>query len=309
MPTQQRIAPERQVPRCATRFFECMRAEDALRSVSNGDVVLDFGCGDAHLRPVVERAGATYVGVDPYSNASDLRCSAPLPLASRSVGTVVTWGVLHLVENPFVVVRELARVLKPGGRLVGYVACLEDMQELARFQMSFLGIDEVCRDAGLELESLCVTSYGLDYQAANLLLPFGALRPVRRALRGLIRHLIQALTAAQGVVYSSARWYRQRADWAESYRYWRLLRTVSFASGFVFEARAGGEGTAPPHFVLREQLRSPGSGNMLEFLPGDAFGARTTEGVDGWAVDRARGCAWPVRRRQYCFAPDERIDI
>ena len=97
--------------------------------------VLDVGCGDGSLSLAFRRGGAaTIVGcdVDPRmiarardrSARSDARIdyalarAEQLPFRDDSFDVVAIVAVLAFVEDPQVALREIARVLNPGGRLV-----------------------------------------------------------------------------------------------------------------------------------------------------------------------------------------------
>jgi glycosyltransferase involved in cell wall biosynthesis/peptidoglycan/xylan/chitin deacetylase (PgdA/CDA1 family) len=93
--------------------------------------VLDAGCGAGALVPWLERAGVTdAVGIDAAPEMvaearrryprhrwqrSDLR---RLPFPSHSFDAVASLGVLEYVDEPRAVVRELARVARPGAPVV-----------------------------------------------------------------------------------------------------------------------------------------------------------------------------------------------
>ena len=99
-----------------------------------GARVLDIGCGDGALVRALAARGAMAVGVDPdpamltaarqrdaeaniFANFLEARAeSLPFPDASFDVAVAVT--VLCFVPDAKAAVREMARVLRPGGRLV-----------------------------------------------------------------------------------------------------------------------------------------------------------------------------------------------
>lgn len=89
--------------------------------------ILDIGCGHGDfLRTVYERTPHTY-GLDPDSQA--LACNTvvrhkvvgraeALPFADSTFDLVVCSWVLEHLEQPGAAFREIARVLKPGGRFI-----------------------------------------------------------------------------------------------------------------------------------------------------------------------------------------------
>jgi SAM-dependent methyltransferase len=85
-------------------------------------LLLDVGCGLKPYEPLFRRFIRRYVGLE-YSpeagyrgNTADV-CgdAANIPFASKSVDTVLCTEVLEHVPDPDAVMREIARVLKPGG--------------------------------------------------------------------------------------------------------------------------------------------------------------------------------------------------
>ncbi|MHB8509152.1 MAG: class I SAM-dependent methyltransferase [Candidatus Dormibacteria bacterium] len=102
-----------------------------------GEVVLDVPCGGApSLLTAAGRMKGTYIGID-ISERMLARAAAVrnqerlervilaradagrLPLADAVVDRVLCFNGLHVIPNKAAVLRELARVLRPGGELVG----------------------------------------------------------------------------------------------------------------------------------------------------------------------------------------------
>lgn len=96
-----------------------------------GARVLELGCGPGKYAAMLARLGYDVVGVDPFSfptwdvirkktNAQLMEGvrGEQLPFPDRSFDHVVFLGTLLYVDDPEKVMSEVARVLKPGGRLV-----------------------------------------------------------------------------------------------------------------------------------------------------------------------------------------------
>ena len=79
--------------------------------------VLDVGCGVKPYYPFFAPYAGEYVGVDIDNPAAELEGRAEsLPVADASFDVVLCTQVLEHAEEPAQVVRELRRVLAPGGR-------------------------------------------------------------------------------------------------------------------------------------------------------------------------------------------------
>jgi SAM-dependent methyltransferase len=93
------------------------------RHLHKGATVLDLGCGPKDQRGPVESLGFRYLGVD-YSNpAADMLVDAHcLPFKNSSFDGILSYAVLEHLYNPFIAIREIERVLKPGGVYIGTVS-------------------------------------------------------------------------------------------------------------------------------------------------------------------------------------------
>jgi SAM-dependent methyltransferase len=93
-----------------------------------GGLALDCGCGSGLALDVLARAGWRPVGVEPSSAGARLAAqggqavirgsASGLPAASGTAGFVVLLDVLAHLDDPAAAVREAARVLAPGGRVL-----------------------------------------------------------------------------------------------------------------------------------------------------------------------------------------------
>src|SRR5262245_36532794 len=116
------------------RFFGegVRRAAIATAGIGPGMLVADIGTGAGFLAEEALDAGARVIGIDisegmlaqvtarlagrPFTGR--LGNTASLPLQSGEVDAVLGNMVLHHAEDPPAAIAEMARVLKPGGRLV-----------------------------------------------------------------------------------------------------------------------------------------------------------------------------------------------
>ena len=99
---------------------------DPARFLGTNSVFLDLGCGTRKdVAAGVAAYGAKYVGLD-MGPGAQIRCDAhALCLPAASVDVVFSAATLEHFRNPWKVVQEIARVLKPGGVFVGLVAFIQ----------------------------------------------------------------------------------------------------------------------------------------------------------------------------------------
>lgn len=94
-----------------------------------GRTVLDAGCGTGRFTQRLEAEGATTIGIDRDPEALAIACTRTtgeillgdahrLPLADRSVDVAFAVTVCEFAGDPALVFAELARVTRPGGRVI-----------------------------------------------------------------------------------------------------------------------------------------------------------------------------------------------
>jgi ubiquinone/menaquinone biosynthesis C-methylase UbiE len=117
--------------------------------LSNADTVLEIGCGTGttalKLASSVRRMVGTDISGEMISIAHERAAAAALgnvafkaePAqciagADRSFDAVLAFNLLHLVADRPTTLREVLRVLKPGGLLISKTPCLAEMNALIR---------------------------------------------------------------------------------------------------------------------------------------------------------------------------------
>ncbi|OBI82965.1 class I SAM-dependent methyltransferase [Mycobacterium sp. 1245805.9] len=120
-----------------------------------GGIMLDVGCGPASLTASLARAAGTdglvlgidrsaamlarAVRVESGAQIGFLRANAQqLPLRDETVDAVVSVGVLQFMPDPAAALAEMARVLRPGGRLAVVVPII---RHAARFWRRLPSLD------------------------------------------------------------------------------------------------------------------------------------------------------------------------
>ncbi|BDX34200.1 similarity with UbiE/COQ5 methyltransferase [Mycobacterium antarcticum] len=125
-----------------------------LLDVGPGDTVLDVACGPGNTtRTLVEQVGpdGLTVGVDssPTMLAQAVRETTPgspvgyvrgdavdLPFADATFDAISCYGALYLMADPFGSLREMVRVLKPGGRIAVLTTCARGPAPLRRAELA-----------------------------------------------------------------------------------------------------------------------------------------------------------------------------
>jgi SAM-dependent methyltransferase len=122
------ITWERAAPRCYRWIREHEGLQAAGRWYLDVGVGIDGGFGIEERGPLIQ---ARTIGLDlePFERVQVRGSARALPFADGTFDGVFCQGVLHLVVEPLLVVRELARVVRPGGVIFVTTAFLEGHME------------------------------------------------------------------------------------------------------------------------------------------------------------------------------------
>jgi SAM-dependent methyltransferase len=136
-----------------------LKAAFVVRRVADDSVVLDVGCGGGKmLRTIGEhRHGLTLLGCDvkqPTDINGDFTFAALdgstglLPYEDSSVDVALLVDVLEHVDHPETVLSEIARILRPGGRLLAFVPIEGEPASWYSLFRAILGRDLYVRTKG-----------------------------------------------------------------------------------------------------------------------------------------------------------------
>jgi SAM-dependent methyltransferase len=200
------------------------------KASSSESLMLDLGAGGEGIhRPLAQRAGFLYVGVDYYWPTVDILGDAhALPFVDNTFDFVMAIAVWEHLRFPLLAIREVARVLKPGGRFIGTVAFLEPYHSNSYFHHSHLGTYNVLTFGGLDVIGLAASAEWsvLTAQASMTLFP------------GIPDAMSRALVWPLAQVHKA--WWRVRRPGHEL----RRIRETTGAFEFVAHKPSGGDAGA-----------------------------------------------------------------
>jgi ubiquinone/menaquinone biosynthesis C-methylase UbiE len=125
-----------------------LKARYLLHHLPDRGSVLEVGCGSGKMlrtlaahRPGLEIHGCDINDWQPPENIKFRLMTSDLPYEDATFDAVIVVDVLEHVPDPAHVVQEIVRVLKPGGRLVGFVPIEGEKGSLYTVYRALLGDD------------------------------------------------------------------------------------------------------------------------------------------------------------------------
>jgi SAM-dependent methyltransferase len=194
----------------------------AAQGLPAGARLLDAGAGEGRFRSHFARQ--RYVGVDlaigqvgwDYGGLDAVTDLLRLPFADASFDAVVCTQTLEHVTEPAQVVGEMARVLRPGGRL--YLSAPQSWHQHQKphdyFRYTSFGLRYLLGQAGLRVESMQPMGgyfWFLSFQLQNVIY-WGVGRPARGWQRALLWPLKVVLGAVFQVCLPLLLFYLDRLD-------------------------------------------------------------------------------------------------
>lgn len=140
---------------------------DYVKAGLQPEKILDFGCGNGRSIDLFSRLlpDATWTGVDIESSpevASRNREDGHfvtydgenLPFPDAAFDLIYSYQVLEHVRKPETVLRELVRILKPGGLFIGQTSQFEPYHSYSLWNFTIYGFARIMEDAGFRLVEL-----------------------------------------------------------------------------------------------------------------------------------------------------------
>jgi len=212
------------------------RINSLLPVASRSDRVLLYGCGDAGERKFLHELGFKTFAFDiRRTTGTDFIADGHfLPIKDHSFRIVLSMQVFEHLHSPWVAVPEIARILLPGGYLIGSVAFLKPFHD-SYFHMTHRGVARLLSASGLKLEN-ALGLQSLTHSIYGSILPLN--RSISRMVFGCIDRIVFGVRAA---LWSLVRGVRpteptDRFD-AGLKMSFKTFDSLRFAPAIVFKAR------------------------------------------------------------------------
>ncbi len=139
----------------AAKHWYNLKINELFQDLDNSEtkVLLNIGSGspseskfyeDRKFLAINFDINAKYLGVDVIGDAHSL------PFKDNSIDIITSFEVFEHLKNPFVAAKEIFRVVKPGGCLIGSVAFLKQYHS-SFFHMTHMGVIELLSQSGLSV--------------------------------------------------------------------------------------------------------------------------------------------------------------
>jgi SAM-dependent methyltransferase len=227
-----KLTIEDMVPACEIFINEQLYE---LKDIVRGKNVVDIGCGYGRNRPIVESVGGTWTGVEPFEGGAHtvVADAENLPFADNTFDVAIMDAVLEHIPNVAAAFSEVARVLKPGGKFIGYVAFMECFHEISYSHLSFKALEHFAKINNMRLEKISGGSrFGIDYHKQVLYYPL-PFRYLRGFLAWRIRTLFRMKSWMTYLLFRT--WKKQSAkEAARKARIYYQVECLRQSNGFQF---------------------------------------------------------------------------
>jgi SAM-dependent methyltransferase len=189
----------------------------ALESYAKG-VLLDIGCGIKPYRRFTKNLVRMHFGVDHLSTLHardqiDIVATAyETGVGTSKIDTILSTFVLEHLENPQMAIKEMHRILKPGGHVILTAPLFWHLHEEPRdfFRYTSIGLGHLFSTAGFHIVEIKPLAGFVVTFSQELVYCFNGLR------RGPLRHLVELFqSGVQRLAHVVNRWdHSYRFSWA-----------------------------------------------------------------------------------------------
>ncbi|MDG2332560.1 MAG: class I SAM-dependent methyltransferase [Flavobacteriales bacterium] len=155
--------------------------------------VVDIGCGYGRNQSIVESVGGQWTGVEPFEGGANtvVGDAEDLPFEDDLFDVAIMDAVLEHIPDVGKAFSEVARVLKPQGIFIGYVAFMECFHEISYSHLSFKALEHYAKINDMKLEKIAGGSaFGIDYHMRVLFYPI-PFKLMRKFMAFMIRSLFK----------------------------------------------------------------------------------------------------------------------
>jgi SAM-dependent methyltransferase len=149
-----------------------------------GAQLLEFGCGASTTRALVERHGLLWHGLDTPGSMEALQRQDHnsvtyydgnrIPFSDASYDAVLSVQVFEHVANPALTFQEIARIVRPGGYLLGSTSHIEAFHSDSTFTYTPAVFASLLENNGLQLKSISAGIDGMALLMRRIVRQFGA---------------------------------------------------------------------------------------------------------------------------------------
>lgn len=177
---------EDQLPKCDIILNKSLYS---IEEICKNKKIIDIGCGYGRNKRIIEDVGGEWIGIEPFEGGEHtvIGSAEKIPFDNNTFDVVIMDAVLEHVQDVGKAFQEVSRVLKPGGKFIGYVAFMECFHEISYSHLSFKALEYYAKGNNMKLSKICGgRRFGIDYHLSILLYPI-PFNIGRRVISSLIR--------------------------------------------------------------------------------------------------------------------------